>query len=152
MIELVTQSKRKANQGCYVAVACYLDASRQRYLRSMAHKWWILFLKPLIFLFRSSVFFWYLRLLFSNPRLRLRSFSPRINDASSLLTYFLLGEIDIMEARGNGPSYPNQYVTFFFSLPTFLKVIPPRTVSLIYFSLTHIGEPITFAGRWIGDL
>ena len=48
--------------------------------------------------------------LFSNPCSWLRSFSRRINDASSSLTYFLLGEIDIMEARGNGPSYPNQYV------------------------------------------
>ena len=39
-----------------------------------------------------------------------------------------------MEARGNGPSYPNQYVTFFFLSfqQTFLQLIPPRTISMIY--------------------
>ena len=52
---------------------------------------------------------------------------------SSSLTYFLsslLGEIDIMEARGNGPSYPRQYVIF----PNFHRL----------FSLNYITDPSYF--------
>ena len=82
----------------------------------------------------------------SNPNLKLRSFSLRINDAFNLLTYFLLGEIDIMEARGNGPSYPNQCVTFFFLSSVVLVGYSPVNCITDLFFLTQIGELITFAG------
>jgi len=122
-------------------MACHLDASCQQYLRTVAHKRWVSSpYQPLAFSVGTICSVDLLlelapaSILCSCPC----SFHTIINDASKFVDLIpfssFLGEIDIMEARGNGPSYPNQYVLFPF-LSNFHRIYPPQIVSLIFVPL-----------------
>lgn len=122
-------------------MACHLDASCQQYLRTVAHKRWVSSpYQPLAFSVGTICSVDLLlelapaSILCSCPC----SFHTIINDASKFVDLIpfssFLGEIDIMEARGNGPSYPNQYVLFPF-LSNFHRIYPPQIVSLIFIPL-----------------